>query len=167
MTQEQNETIINKDTPVDFYEVFKETIIFEDSELEEEIGRQIEIEKAISAAGGAAFEETLKNELSRMKAKKAIMESALLLSAAISIAEDKDFEAFTDRLLVESEQDDKTALKIRANLLLEEPSETRNLIKEMLVEQNKDDVKAQKKAKIQFETRVDKFVDEFRKKYSI
>lgn len=164
MTQE-NTTIENQ--PIDYYTVFKETIVFEDTELNEELNRQVAIEKELSSAEGSVFEESLKNELTQLKAKKAVMETALLLSGALSIESEEDFGRFTEKLLQETESDDKTALKIRANLLLEEPSETRAAIREMLEEQNKDDAKALRQARIKFDMRVDSFVDQFRKKYSI
>ena len=164
MTQE-NTTIENQ--PIDYYAVFKGTIVFEDAELNEELNRQVAIEKELSSAEGSVFEESLKNELTQLKAKKAVMETALLLSGALSIESEEDFGRFTEKLIQETEADDKTALKIRANLLLEEPSETRAAIREMLEEQNKDDAKALRQARIKFDMRVDSFVDQFRKKYSI
>jgi hypothetical protein len=164
MTQEN---IVIENQPIDYYSIFKETIVFEEEELKEEIARQIAIEKELSSAEGAAFEESLKSDLVNLTARKAIMETALLLSGALSIQSEEDFSRFTEKLLQETEGDDKTALKIRANLLLEEPSETRAAIREMLEEQNKDDAKALRQARIKFDMRVDSFVDQFRKKYNI
>lgn len=163
MSQDVNPN--NQEQAIDFFAWMKETVPFDDNDLDEELARQCELADSVVAGTDKSvgwLSEALKDVITRAKAKKAITEVALLFSGALELTEDGDYEPFAKKVLLQSENEDATANYIRNSLLTEDPSEPRQELA-LLLNDRYTEKRELLRAKAKFETRIDMFIDAFRK----
>lgn len=169
---EENAGAVQGEQGIDFYTYMKENVPFDNDMLEAEIDSLCSFAAEDADKPEAVKAAWLKVELNdsekRAKAKKAITEVALLFSGALELSDDADYEAFAKKILLQSENEDAAANYVRSSLLLEDPSEPRQELAKLLVDRHTDqegklDKLRLMKAKTKFDSRVDMFIDAFRK----
>lgn len=151
---------------IDYYSYFKETLLFSDEDLQKEILAQIASLKKSNPAEGAAFEKAIEGDAGEetlFRVKKAITEVAILFSGALTIPKEQEFAVFAAKLLAESEKEGHFPSLVRNALLTASPNEAREDVREQLKIKFKEGSKKLRLAQIQYDTRLDNFIDAYRK----
>ena len=154
---------------IDHYSWFKETLLFSDEDLQEEILAQIASLKGSNPAEGAAFEKAIEGDAGEetlFRVKKAITEVAILFSGALAISKEQEFTVFAAKVLAESEKEGRFPSLVRSALLTASPNEAREDVREQLKTQFKEGSKELRRAQIQYDMRLDNFIDAYRKQQS-
>lgn len=149
---------------INYYEIYKNNVSFEQDELNLEIIKQINLEKSKNLDSGTAFELTLKDKFTKLLCEKAIMECAFLFAGAHSIKNNQDYEYFANMLLAEAKEDNRTSFTIRKNLLIEN-SGGLQAIHEIIDEKNIEQ-KQKDKEEIEVQVRVLNFYNKLESLYS-
>jgi hypothetical protein len=150
----------------DHFSWFKETFVFSDDDLQSEVLAQIELLRETNPAEADAFSKAIEGregEEALFRVKKAITEVAMLFSGALAIPEQAAFNTFAAKVLAESENEDRFSSRVRNTLLTGVPNEAREDVREQLKTQFPAGSKELRKAEIQYDMRLDNFIDAYRK----
>lgn len=145
---------------VDYFAWFKESIMFDLKELDEEI--EFHVERLVGTPDGDLISAAATDQEENLKIKKAITEAAILFSGAYSIPEDKEWDKFSQKMLEQAATDGRAASLVRSHLILSTPNEAREAMEKM-IDSDDVDAKIRRMLKMRFNIRLDAHLDTYRK----
>lgn len=143
---------------IDYFSRFKETLTYSDDDLMAEINFQLKKLSTLDPERFKRFSNEIKEQENLLKAKRAIMGVAMIFAGALAIRNDEDFKIFSDKLLLEARDDSELSAYIRGVLLKSEDG-----AREEVKNQIKPNGKELRKTQIEYDLRLDDFIDRYYK----